>query len=183
MYEYILLNIMYDNIISDLINEIYFLPTLDENTEKIYYEKYNEMLEIHDKEMLDYVFYANKKYIYKEMGNSVIRDDKQFRKDVIAKYNNKCIISNNDIIMCDVAHIIPFCEANEFEKYDVNNGLLLSSELHKLFDKKLLKINPETRLIEIDNVLLQIENNKCNIYHNKEIVLDDATIKYLSKIY
>ena len=55
MYEYILLNIMSDNIISDLINEIYFLPTLDENTEKIYYEKYNEMLEIHDKEMLDYV--------------------------------------------------------------------------------------------------------------------------------
>jgi len=172
------------NIFHKLINELLILPALDEHTHEIYAEKYNKLLEQYDKELIEYIFYSNKKYIHQNNNkNNVIRNDRQFRNDVSAKYNNKCIISNNDIMMCEIAHIIPFCKANEFEKYDVNNGLVLSSELHKLFDKKLLRINPDTQLVEIDNILLQNTKNNCNNYHNKKVILDDATINYLRKIY
>ena len=51
--------------------------------------------------------------------------------------------------MCEIAHIHPFNECLETQKYDPNNVILLGAHLHKIFDKYLWSINPETCKIEL----------------------------------
>ena len=66
----------------------------------------------------------------------------KFRKDLIKKYNN-CVISKVVPDRCQACHIIPYSESNLNNKFDVDNGLLLRTDLHILFDKYLLSINPD----------------------------------------
>jgi len=73
-------------------------------------------------------------------------DQDTFRKELIKKYN-KCIISNSIDIECDACHIIPYSICKNF---DIDNGLLISSDLHKTFDKYYWSINPNTLKIEIN---------------------------------
>ena len=37
--------------------------------------------------------------------------------------------------VCEAAHIIPFCESNDQDCFDIDNGILLNKVLHKLFYK------------------------------------------------
>ena len=83
--------------------------------------------------------------------------------------------------MCEACHIIPFSESNNF---DIDNGLLLNSNLHKLFDKYYWSINPETLCIET--------SDKCNtydcitLYKNKHLEIlqkFNKTIEYLKEHY
>jgi predicted restriction endonuclease len=73
----------------------------------------------------------------------------EFRKQLLKKFNNKCIVTNetcNDELTA--AHIIPISKE---ENYDIDNGLLLSETLHRTFDKYKWSINPDTQTIVIDN--------------------------------
>ena len=166
-------------------DEIQKLPDLNETTVCLYYYKYDELLKECDREYLNYVFYNEKKYIIQETYDKETRKDYKFKKEVIDRYNSQCIISGNDMDMCDVAHIIPFNNPNEYERYDPDNGLILSKELHGLFDKKLLKINPDTLTIEIAPEKLQNKKNSCNRYHNTtiDVILNNKTINYLRRCY
>lgn len=75
-------------------------------------------------------------------------NQQEFRKQLIDKYK-KCIITNSDcLIELESAHIIPL---NENNNYDINNGLLIKSNLHKTFDKYYWSINPDNLKIEINN--------------------------------
>ena len=73
-------------------------------------------------------------------------DQDTFRKELIKKYN-RCIISNSIDIECEACHIIPYSICKNF---DIDNGLLLSSDLHKTFDKYCWSINPKTLKVEIN---------------------------------
>ena len=59
----------------------------------------------------------------------------KFRNDLIKRYKS-CIVTGKHASICEASHIIPFVECTNEQKYDINNGLLLCSELHKLFDKE-----------------------------------------------
>lgn len=97
----------------------------------------------------------------------------KFRNELI-DYWSGCSISQLDKVNLLVAsHIKPWRESNNFERLDVYNGLLLLPNYDKLFDKgyinfdekgkiriskylnqndqKILIINPELKLINIDN--------------------------------
>ena len=77
------------------------------------------------------------------------RNQKTFKKHILKKFNNKCIISGNDCKdELEGAHIIPL---SDHGSYDINNGLLLASTLHKTFDKYYWSINPNTLIIETKN--------------------------------
>jgi hypothetical protein len=65
-------------------------------------------------------------------------EQEKFREALINKYGN-CILTNNDPVECDACHIIPLTEG---ENYDVDNGLLMSKSLHKLFDENYWCICP-----------------------------------------
>ena len=70
------------------------------------------------------------------------------------------------INVCEAAHIIPFSETLSF---DVDNGILLNSILHKLFDKSYWSINPKTLCVEL---FIDEKNSAYDIlkpYENKYI--------------
>ena len=86
-------------------------------------------------------------------------DQDSFRKELIKKYN-RCIISNSINIECEACHIIPYSICKNF---DIDNGLLLSSDLHKTFDKYCWSINPKTLKVEINKNI-----NDCGKIKNYE---------------
>ena len=84
-----------------------------------------------------------------------------YRDGLINRYK-KCIISGMHMEVCEACHIIPFYDS---ENFDIDNGILLNSVLHKLFDKHYWSINPSTLCVEISNncnnfEFLQEHNNK-----------------------
>lgn len=69
-----------------------------------------------------------------------------FRKNLIAR-DGKCIVSQKNIPReCEGCHIIPYSEGGDFS---IDNGLLISSTLHKLFDDFIWSINPSDYTIDI----------------------------------
>lgn len=107
-----------------------------------------------------------------------IRKDYEFKQNVKRFYNERCVISDADIDECSICHIKPFCECDENEKYDYNNGIILSDSLHKLFDKYYFTIHPENfNIIVLDNV----KNKKLciNEYVNKKIYINNLSKNYL----
>lgn len=75
----------------------------------------------------------------------------KFRNNLLEIYNNSCAISD-----CNVINAL---EAAHIQKHSVSginstsNGILLRSDLHKLFDSNLLKINPNTLLVELSDLI------------------------------
>jgi hypothetical protein len=65
-----------------------------------------------------------------------------FRNSILKAFSYKCTLSGMDEIQCEAAHIIPF-KRNDTEV----NGMLLSNELHSLYDKFVWCPIPSTRRI------------------------------------
>ena len=111
------------------------------------------------------------------------RLDDKFRKNVRNIFDNKCIITNVSVERCDVAHIKPFNKCNEIEKYDINNGLLLDTALHRLFDKYYFSINPDTYMIEVNMNIKNLKKLKIEQYNSNHLNLDKFNKKYLQNHY
>jgi len=91
----------------------------------------------------------------------------EFRKKIIDR-DKQCIVTNSHSNMCEACHIIPYCDCDDNNKYDVNNGILLEAGLHKLFDKYLWSINPNTNKIEVSKQLLNDNSyDLINKHHGK----------------
>jgi predicted restriction endonuclease len=132
------------------------LSIIDNNSQEIIikdfldnYKKYNyddeSEMEL-DLNILLQVKYKNIKKVEKrtELDRKY---QKRFKKDLLKRYNNKCVISGNNCKdELEAAHIIP---VSEHGSYNIDNGLLLSSNLHKTFDKYYWSINPKKSVIEI----------------------------------
>ena len=160
----------------------YSLSIIDNNSQEIIikdflsnFEKYNyddeSEMEL-DLNILLQVKYKNIKKV-EERTELDRKYQKRFKKDLLERYNNKCVISDNDCKdELEAAHIIP---VSEHGSYNIDNGLLLSSNLHKTFDKYYWSINPNTLLIEIkDNTnvgsIKKYYNKKLNIEINHSIL-------------
>jgi putative restriction endonuclease len=71
---------------------------------------------------------------------------KEFKKEILKLYHNKCVVTGNDCLEeLEAAHIIP---VSEEEDYSLYNGLLLERNIHVTFDKYFWSINPDTFVIE-----------------------------------
>jgi len=135
---------------------------------------------------IEFIMYERFKYKYVNNENNldesteekVKRKDNKFKEEV-KKYYKNCVITGRSSKVCEVAHIKPFSESNSEEKYDPNNGLLLSADLHKLFDKKLLTINPETFELQLkDEVLSDIEFKDYYQYNGKNLEIKLESKKF-----
>ena len=110
-----------------------------------------------------------------------------FRKNVITSFNNKCALTNITSELCEAAHILPYKYCNKYDKYSKYNGLLLSANMHKAFDKNYFTIDENTCKVKIlfnnilsDNINL-IDNELHNINNMYIKQLDRDEYKYFLK--
>ena len=101
--------------------------------------------------VIDLQFMLDNLYDIKMVDKKMKRlNQTEFRMGLIEKYG-KCVVTGNDCLdELTAIHLIP---VSEDENYDINNGLLLTENLHRTFDKYYWSINPNTLIIEInDNI-------------------------------
>lgn len=84
-----------------------------------------------------------------------------FRKALLIAYKSKCAFCNTSLnSILQAAHIIPWNSANDKQKLDVRNGLLLCANHHYLFDNGLLSVDEQFRIQINKNVRLKTESDK-----------------------
>lgn len=72
-----------------------------------------------------------------------------FRTYILKAYGYKCCVTGvNDRAVIEAAHIIPYMGEHS---NILDNGLALRVDIHRLFDKYLLSIDPETLTVEISS--------------------------------
>jgi uncharacterized protein YjbI with pentapeptide repeats len=72
----------------------------------------------------------------------------KFRADIFGAYQKRCAITGCTIeAVLEAAHIYPHCLTRNNK---ISNGILLRRDLHELFDRDLLKIDPVTRQVILD---------------------------------
>ena len=129
---------------------------------------------------------------------TIKRKDEKFKREVKERFK-KCIICDDDddnnynccLECCEVAHIFDFSKCdNENDKYNSYNGLLMCANMHKLFDKDLIKLNYKDNKDNKDgalSVFISIDTSMINYpiykYNNKKIILCKQTLQYLIKRY
>ena len=93
---------------------------------------------------------------------------------------NYCIITGSKEIL-EAAHIKPWTKSDDEEKIDSFNGIMLTPNCHKLFDKGLICFNKKGE-VKVSYKLDQKEFNKLiNVEKkiNLKPILDDKTQKYI----
>jgi hypothetical protein len=105
-------------------------------------------------------------------------DQYHFRQNLLKRFPT-CVISGHSFYRSDACHIKPYSQCNNDEKYDINNGLIIDSGLHKLFDRYLLSINPRNSIIEIKSKIVDFDPDLLNYLGKKIQDLPTQTLKYL----
>ena len=71
-----------------------------------------------------------------------------FRKRVVERWDGKCAVTGADIDSLLIAsHIIPWRIANDAERLDPANGLLLEARFDRLFDSGLISFDVDAQLL------------------------------------
>lgn len=107
-----------------------------------------------------------------------------FRVVVTDAYERRCAVTGESTLpVLEAAHIRPYAEAGP---HMVQNGLLLRSDMHILFDKGLLTVTPELRVEVSSQIREQYSNGKLYYsYHGAELrnlppnALERPTSEYL----
>lgn len=88
--------------------------------------------------------------IQKKLG--VYRDGQQkYRNSLLNRWDSKCAVTNlNHPNILVSSHIKPFKDSNSIERYDVENGILLSPNLDALFDQNLISFKDDGNIILSD---------------------------------
>lgn len=81
-----------------------------------------------------------------------------FRVAVTSAYNRKCAISGEKTLPAlDAAHIRPFGSDGP---NDVRNGMLLRSDLHRLFDGGYVTVDPDLRVVVSSRIREEFQNGR-----------------------
>jgi len=103
-----------------------------------------------------------------------------FRRDLLKKYNNSCIVTGiNEKKLLIASHIKPWAVCNNAERLSVENGLLLSPTFDKLFDCGLITFSNSEKIIissqlsnEVINKLHISKNDTFNLKTSSELKLN-----------
>ena len=76
-----------------------------------------------------------------------------YRKRIIHRWEYKCAVTGfNKLDILIASHIVPWCDSNDNERLDVDNGILLSPNYDALFDKHLISFEDSGRIILSDSI-------------------------------
>lgn len=105
-----------------------------------------------------------------------------FRKDIIHRWEYKCAVTGFgklDILIA--SHILPWSEAENDQRLDVNNGILLSPTYDALFDRNLISFENNGKII-LSNTIDIEAYNKIGVNGSEKIKnLSYFNFKYLEK--
>jgi putative restriction endonuclease len=77
---------------------------------------------------------------------------------VIEAYQRACAVSReHSLPALEAAHIRPFAEGGENR---VSNGLLLRSDIHRLFDQGYVTVTPDYRFLVSDRLKQEFDNGR-----------------------
>ena len=99
---------------------------------------------------------SGKKSQFVFRGTSVKSRDEKFRRDVMHAYNRACCICGLQFAT-EAAHIIP--HRNEDTRQIVQNGLALCPNHHKMYDKQLLTIDSEYRILVNHDMINELRSD------------------------
>ena len=71
--------------------------------------------------------------------------DSDFRRKVIVAYDRKCCVTGLQLRLIDAAHILPV--GAERSTDDVQNGLCLSPTYHRAYDRGLIYLGEDRRML------------------------------------
>jgi 5-methylcytosine-specific restriction enzyme A len=71
-----------------------------------------------------------------------------YRKRIIHRWEYKCAVTGfNKLDILIASHIVPWCDSNNNERLDVDNGILLSPTYDALFDRHLISFEDSGKII------------------------------------
>lgn len=95
----------------------------------------------------------DKKFSQQRKGQNIWRDELLTRdkKCVISELEQECVL--------EAAHIKPFIQCNDREKFNKNNGILLSATLHKFFDAGLITFSENDGKLLVSDFMINSDKN------------------------
>jgi 5-methylcytosine-specific restriction protein A len=105
-----------------------------------------------------------------------------YRKRIIHRWEYRCAVTGFDKLNVLIAsHILPWSNANDNERLDVHNGILLSPTYDALFDQHLISFENSGRIILSDSIDMQAYQ-KIGVTGNEKIQsLSSYNHDYLEK--
>lgn len=104
-----------------------------------------------------------------------------FRNQLINKFDYKCAVTGSGVKTVLIAsHIVPWSEATDTERLDVNNGILLSPLYDALFDKHLISFDNGGKIMLSDRLAIQ-EVKKLGVDLDASIEIDSCMEVYLAR--
>ena len=71
-----------------------------------------------------------------------------YRREILQRFEGRCAVTGADSEELLIAsHIVPWRDSDEFERLDVNNGILLSPVYDALFDRHLISFGDDGRIL------------------------------------
>lgn len=105
---------------------------------------------------------------------------RDFRAKLIKKYQSTCPLTGITIPLFLVAsHIKPWSKSSDFERQDVDNGILLSVHFDKLFDCGEISFNNEGRILYKSEIIESLVNDNFRLISN-QIQVNERMRHYLS---
>ncbi len=94
----------------------------------------------------------------------------EYRNKLLRKYDNRCVVTGiNDARLLIASHIKPWYACGNKERLDVENGLLLSSNMDKLFDNGLISFEGDGHMIISGTIS---EFNRKHLYLDTNMKVD-----------
>lgn len=82
-----------------------------------------------------------------------------YRKRIIHRWEYKCAVTGfNKLDILIASHIVPWCDSNDNERLDVDNGILLSPTYDALFDRHLISFENTGKIILSNNIEIHAFN-------------------------
>lgn len=76
-----------------------------------------------------------------------------YRQEILRRFEGRCAVTGvNSEELLIASHIVPWRDSNEFERLDVNNGILLSPTYDALFDKHLISFEDDGHIVLSTNL-------------------------------
>lgn len=73
----------------------------------------------------------------------------RFRDAIIARDGRRCVVTGSRVPeVLEAAHLIPYASGDP-QRDDPSNGILLKADIHLLFDRGLMAINPDTMTLSL----------------------------------